>query len=1499
MGKKNNNKSAPAAKAPPCKCEHPYNCDCGNRPERPSRGHKWDPVTQTWGGKGHKQKGAAGPGQATVVGKEIVETAKGGTKLNEWQKLPSALLSDWCSKNNAKCLPKFHPVIRGVNGKWKFRVIVPDSKAKGKKSDKDQFFVPGNEVSNEEQAKEEASLLALNGICGSLPHERKMPEPYKTTWLNLKEAEKAEKNNRCKLLAASSIAKSADTLSASSETKNTSHSKATSSSNLKAQSSFTSNAEKRAFHLEKKKMMNDRQRKRENREKANRDYEVFMSRSMRSVLEGVLRGEGCVDDDDDEISKNVDNDDGIDDDDDDEDTEPEVVSTVVDGLIEKGFSESLARRATKKIFSKHETMPASFIAEEALQWLCIHCDDDDLPEGFSSKNSGLDVVNSLPPPPQPKTKQQQPQKTDYKSVKLSFDELLKTNDISLSPSAVTTSSAENKEHADLEWESTEAIFGERCKRQFLGDDVVHISIRLEDSDWAKNVTLQFYFTNGKYPKQPPMCLLTFPPSFSHLRDSMNSEFLTGIYGGEKDGEVDVDAWSVFNVFTIATDIVSTERSTTQLKPPSQQTSVKAKPAATTASNLSATSSAKPVETKMRKVRRSPFWSTQPSDTSKCCAATPFPPSAAPLRSARERLPAFAARSEFLNLLNTNKNKMQVVLVTGETGCGKTTQIPQFILEEEPTAKIVVAQPRRIAATGVAERVANERGEYVGRGSVGYVVRGDTAVSGDTRLLFCTTGILLRQLQNENALNSLTHLVIDEVHERHLDTDVLLGILKALLSENSKIKLKVILMSATMDADRFAAYWGTNTPRMHIPGFTHPVQDYFLYEVLRLTNYVPPNPFKKKKKNGVSGGYKKNPAGGGGGRKSNRTAWDDSELSDLEGNSGDELNEDDEDKQSQGGRGPFDRISTVPLEELVQRVDDTRIDYDMVATLVKYLAHTNKPEDGSILVFLPGAGEIAQCERSINKITNYDSRLKILQLHGGLRAAEQRRVFDNFKGLFKVVLATNVAETSITIPDCVFVIDCCREKQSSYDPVNRMPLLLERFASQDSLKQRRGRAGRVRPGTCYKMITKKRFNMLSEHGEPEIRRCALDQTLLSLLFLKLDAGDGKFLRTLIDPPSQTAINSATQSLAMLGAVALTDGGGVNSKSQLTALGVHLAGIPAPPNVAKLIVMGSILGCRDASLCIAAGMSVGRSPFMKVMENRFRRGEPSAEDTINENILEERRKIAKTVGHSDHALLFSVYKKWNEIGNADKRRFCGKLGLSEQGMREMKQLRDQLDGSLRSAGFHDSKNSNRNGEKWRVVRSCVVSALSPAGLVRVERSSAKYDETMGGAVEKDGEARELKFFVPKGVKDASDNQEQQAEAQAAKSAFKQRSFNGVEIERVFVHPSSINFGVGRYHCPWVVFFSMVTTAKPYLRDLSECSGYGLLLLGGELEVSASEGKINVGGFARFSATPRIASLLRALREKLDELLSIKAANVDFAIEDEAVMKAVVKLLVNDGA
>jgi ATP-dependent RNA helicase DHX57 len=477
------------------------------------------------------------------------------------------------------------------------------------------------------------------------------------------------------------------------------------------------------------------------------------------------------------------------------------------------------------------------------------------------------------------------------------------------------------------------------------------------------------------------------------------------------------------------------------------------------------------------------------------------------------------------------------------------------------------------------------------------------------------------------------------------------------------------------------------------------------------------------------------------------------------------------------------------------------------------------------------------------------------------------------------------ETSVTIPDCTIVIDTAREKQSSYDPTNRMPLLVEHFASKASLKQRRGRAGRVREGTCYKLISRATYAKLRDHGEPEIQRCALDQTLLSLLFLGVERGSGTFMRTLLDPPSKESLAAAAFSLRKVGAVEPDGQGG---DLRLTPLGVHLAGIPAPPTVGKMLVMGSILGCRTPALAMAAGITLGRSPFLRIDTRRKKRNNgdderASIEEMKQERVLEERSSLFKTVGNSDHALLAAVYMKWQDTGNGSglRKRFCDSLGLSFTGMRDMMQLVNQMDASLRAAGYAGSAEADSHAHSWRIIRACAVSAMAPSQLVKVRRPAATYQETAEGAREKDGEARGLKFFVR--IDNESSSVEQTSRDQE---------------ERVFIHPSSANFQTGSYNCQWLVYHSLVRTSKAFLRDVTECSAYALLLFGGELEVQAARGLILVDGWAQLSANARIGSLIGGLRKQVDELLTKKVVDPSFELANTDEMNLIVKLIRTDG-
>lgn len=1536
MGKSKKGKTAAAEKVAKCTCTHPFECECGNRPERPTRGHKWDPEAQAWGGKGHKQKG--GSGQTSQVAEAAKTTKVGGTQIAQWQSLPSTLIKDHCKREKRRP-PKMKNISK-TGGSYLCRLILPDSKD----PDKDLFFVPQKGVNNEEQANEEACILALLSLTPTLPHERKLPEPYKTTWLHAIENVKAQKKKDFqsnKLAAKKFNETNANNNSNNNNTNTNTQNKvygggggtAQASTSLTLGKTYTSKVGRQQQIDEKKRERNKRIRKHEAIRTANKNHPVFLAASLRQHIQNLLRG------DDAELLSLLQNDngDGTDMDGDGDSEEPQDADLhdgevyVLERLRHEGFTKRQVITALQSIdkdtnksseyYMNEEKWDALY--EECLQWLCIHLNEDQLPEGFDPRGGTLDIIapdkdmngtsnQSMDPSSstaaasggdgvngeQVVTKVasdfaskygitvkeaglvvKQATATNWQPESILWDVLQKaaaTSPESSASEAAAETSEDNEEALNEEIEALEAIFPAEFQHKKEGNLTV-LTIKVTDVD--TQMTLQAIVDTGLYPMAYPKRLLLQGkwPKGSQFGAAVHVEilkFMSTLDLGnpmmfEIYGEVqtifhslssgDVKSLSLLPALGVAEVLPSANLNNSRSQPAPKAEATQQP----TKQKEKATSSAprKPVR---RPRARSTFWSSHPSRTP---SATAYPKIDNAMDRARKSLPAFKFRKEFLAAMSKADKGGRVVLVTGDTGCGKTTQIPQFILEEAPKdTKIVVAQPRRLAATGVATRVANERGEaQAGKESVGYVVRGDSAVCNSTRLLFCTTGVLLRQLQSEGALENISHIIIDEVHERHLDADVLLGFLKMTLKDYPN--LRVVLMSATLDADKFAGYWGKNTPRIHIPGRTFPVEDYMLEDVLSLTGYIPPKNKKKKK----WGGHQKP-------RKAN--AWADSERSD------DEEDEDEEaSRKEKGAGGP---INTIPIEDLVKRVDETDLDYDLLAQLVCSLVRKKGPaDDGSILVFLSGAPEINKAMETVKKV-GYNLSLLVLPLHGGLQPKDQRLVFQSPRyGLTKVILSTNVAETSITIPDCTIVIDSCREKESSFDPANRMPLLLEQFASQASLKQRRGRAGRVRKGVCYKLISKNTYDQLPAHGEPEIQRCALDQTLLSLLFLGVERGSGTFMKKLLDPPSQESVDSAFDYLRDLGAVAPGDAEG---ETVLTPLGMHLAGIPAPPSVGKLLVMGSILGCRKAALAMAAGMS-GRSPFLRIdaPRNNWRGNsedeKTSIQDMKNESILDERKALLKKVGNSDHSLVAAAFMQWenSSTGGGQRKRVCDTLGLSFNGMRDMLALVNQYDSSLRSAGYAASKEADRNKNSWTIIRTCAVAALAPSQLVRVHRPSAKYAETVEGAVEKAGVAKELKFFIR-----TNDDEEQLQTAQAGR----------MQDERVFIHPSSFNFSVGSYYCPWLVYHSMVRTSKPFLRDVSECSAYSLLLFGGDLEVQANDGTVSINKWVKFDAKARIGSLIGGLRQRVDSLLKRKIDDPQFDLAGTTEMMLIVRLLVSDG-
>jgi len=405
-------------------------------------------------------------------------------------------------------------------------------------------------------------------------------------------------------------------------------------------------------------------------------------------------------------------------------------------------------------------------------------------------------------------------------------------------------------------------------------------------------------------------------------------------------------------------------------------------------------------------------------------------------------------------------------------------------------------------------------------------------------------VLLRRLQTSGgssedvvaSLADISHVIIDEVHERSLDTDFLLVLLKDVLKKRKDLKL--ILMSATLDAGVFEDYFRANgkVGKVEISGRTYPVEDYYLDDVIQMTGF-----------------------NSGRGGKPNES-----------------------DDETAG----MDKDVAAAIQSI-----GMRINYDLISQTVKEIDAdlTYQKDTGGILIFLPGVVEINRTVDYLRSIPN----LHVLPLHASLQSAEQRRVFPHAPyGKRKVVVATNVAETSITIDDIVAVIDTGRVKETSFDPANNMRKLEEVWASRAACKQRRGRAGRVQAGKCYKLYTRNaETTKMAERPEPEIRRVPLEQLCLSVRAMGIK-DVASFLASALTPPESLAVDGAMDLLVKIGAL---DG------DDLTALGRHLSMIPADLRLGKLMVYGALFGCLDPCVTIAAILTV-KSPFVSPQDKR---------------------------------------------------------------------------------------------------------------------------------------------------------------------------------------------------------------------------------------------------------------------------------------------------------
>ncbi|KAL8423551.1 hypothetical protein RB596_003675 [Gaeumannomyces avenae] len=551
-----------------------------------------------------------------------------------------------------------------------------------------------------------------------------------------------------------------------------------------------------------------------------------------------------------------------------------------------------------------------------------------------------------------------------------------------------------------------------------------------------------------------------------------------------------------------------------------------------------------------------------------------------LREQRQFLPAFAVREDLMRVIRDN----QVIIVVGETGSGKTTQLTQFLYEDGygKLGMIGCTQPRRVAAMSVAKRVSEEMEVKLG-GLVGYAIRFEDCTSQETMIKYMTDGVLLRESLNESDLDRYSCVIMDEAHERALNTDVLMGLFKKILQRRRDIKL--IVTSATMNSKRFSDFFG-GAPEFIIPGRTFPVDVMF---------------------------------------------------------------------------------HRSPVEDYVD------------AAVQQVLSIHVSMGQGDILVFMTGQEDIeVTCELIRERLDalNDPPKLSILPIYSQMPADLQAKIFDRAApGVRKCIVATNIAETSLTVDGIMYVVDAGYSKLKVYNPKMGMDTLQITPISQANSSQRSGRAGRTGPGKAFRLYTEKAFkDELYIQTIPEIQRTNLSNTILLIKSLGVkDMLDFHFM----DPPPQDTMTTSLFDLWALGAL--------DNLGELTDMGRKMNFFPMDPSLAKLLIMAEEYGCTEEMVTIVSMLSVP-NVFYRPKERQ------EESDAAREKFF---------VPESDHLTYLHVYSQWKANGHSDG--WCTRHFLHSKSLRRAKEVRDQLLDIMRAQKMEMVS----CGTDWDVVRKCICS------------------------------------------------------------------------------------------------------------------------------------------------------------------------------------------------
>ena len=631
----------------------------------------------------------------------------------------------------------------------------------------------------------------------------------------------------------------------------------------------------------------------------------------------------------------------------------------------------------------------------------------------------------------------------------------------------------------------------------------------------------------------------------------------------------------------------------------------------------------------------------------------------------EELPVSERRDDIMNAIRDN----QVVIIAGETGSGKTTQIPKMCLELGLGEKGLIGhtQPRRLAARSVAERIAEELGQKIGE-TVGYQVRFTSEVGEHSAIKLMTDGILLAEIQNDKLLRRYSTLIIDEAHERSLNIDFILGYLKRILPQRPD--LKVIITSATIDPERFARHFSPS----YVPG------------------------------RGII----------------------DENLSDEEREIAEAILPDDAPPIIEvSGRTYPVEIRYRPLEGDELYLDDEEVaeDRDPTDAILDAIKELSKEAPGDILIFFSGEREIRDAKDAIEAMVLKSPRLnyEVLPLYARLSLAEQHRVFSPGSRP-RIVLATNVAETSLTVPGIKYVIDTGTARISRYSArtkVQRLPI--ERI-SQASANQRSGRCGRVSDGIAIRLYSEEDFNSRPEFTDPEILRTNLAAVILQMIAIGVVREPGDISRfPFVQPPASRAINDGVNLLRELGA--LTErtrrkGRGGNNSATLTAIGRAMAAFPVDPRLARMIIEGGRRGCAKEMMVLAAALTI--------QDPRERPADVRAEaDAVHARFVDD------TSDFSSFLLLWDyINEQQAALSSSQLRKMCHREYINYLRIREWQDLFAQLREMGRTANIHASggRDINASAHEVDIHKSLLTGLLSHVG-VKEEREKDSKGRTRG--------------------------------------------------------------------------------------------------------------------------------------------------------------------------